>query len=199
MNNWKHWTRFLLAFWIYLNEYEYLAFGGFDLVFICTPVVLLSHYCRVSLSLHRIWRERSSLMSSDRKSSPLTARLSRPSARLWPGLLTDRWELPRATVCVCVCVCVRWAYSADNQRQFGCWISGWSVALCSMYNLKYIAIGQTKRVVFICNNLFFSDSVCWIHRQPDQSLAGDHRNPIKMYISKNRMQNMENWIIIKKR
>ncbi len=107
-------------------------------------------------------------------------------------------SFPRATVCVCVCVCVRWAYSADNQRQFGCWISGWSVALCAMYNLKYIAIGQTKRVVFICNNLFFSDSVCWIHRQPDQSLAGDHRNPIKMYISKNRMQNMKNWIIIKK-
>lgn len=44
-------------------------------------------------SLNRIWRARSLLMSWGRTSSPPTARLSRLSALLWPGLLMDRWVL----------------------------------------------------------------------------------------------------------
>jgi len=39
-----------------------------------------------------------------------------------------------------------------------------------------------KKVSLITFFFFSSDSLCWIHRQPDQSLAGDRRNPIKMSI-----------------
>lgn len=154
----KHsfWNRFLLAINI-LNQL--LLFG----VRLHSSLALLLH---LSLSLHRIWRERSLLMSSDRKSSPPTARLSRPSARLWPGLLMDRYES----------LCARRGYFAAHQ--FGCWISG-----CHCVWVQWIVFNRnqwTNNKVILITLFFFSDSLCWIHRQPDQSLAGDRRDPIKM-------------------